>query len=68
MVYRDALRHSCKRCGKLRNPDERFSVRGRCQACGEEPMVANANQLREHRGEFFDHWRKRCLAAFGVTE
>lgn len=21
-----------------------------------------------HRGPFFDHWRRRTLAAFGVTE
>jgi hypothetical protein len=31
-------------------------------------MLANARDLRDHRGEFFDHWRRRCLAAFGVTE
>lgn len=29
-------------------------------------MLENAHQLREHRGPFFDHWRRRTLAAFGV--
>jgi hypothetical protein len=30
-------------------------------------MVANANDLRDHRGHYFDHWRRQCLAAFGVV-
>jgi hypothetical protein len=31
-------------------------------------MLDNRHQLEAHKGEFFDHWRKRCLAAFGVNE
>lgn len=29
-------------------------------------MLENAHQLREHRGPYFDHWRRRTLAAFGI--
>lgn len=29
-------------------------------------MLLNAIELQEHRGPFFDHWRRRTLAAFGV--
>lgn len=67
MVYRDALRFACKGCGKIRDPDERFSVRGKCLDCGDGNMLRNANDLRSHRGFYFVHWRRRCLAAFGVV-
>jgi hypothetical protein len=26
---------------------------------------ANLRDLVEHRGEYFEHWRRRCVAAFG---
>jgi predicted nucleic acid-binding Zn-ribbon protein len=68
VVYRDALRIDCKVCGKIRDPGERFSVRGKCLNCGNGRMVKNKHELQAHRGPLFDHWRKRCLAAFGVNE
>ena len=30
-------------------------------------MLQNARELAAHSGPLFDHWRRRCLAAFGVT-
>jgi hypothetical protein len=29
--------------------------------------LTNRRQLIEHDGPLFDHWRRRCLAAFGVV-
>lgn len=29
-------------------------------------MTLNAVELHAHSGEYFDHWRRRCLASFGV--
>jgi len=29
-------------------------------------MLANAADLRAHSGPYFDHWRRRSLAALGV--
>jgi hypothetical protein len=29
-------------------------------------MILNARELRAHSGEFFEHWRRQCLAALGV--
>lgn len=30
-------------------------------------MIENGRQLIAARGPFFDHWRRQCAAAFGVT-
>lgn len=30
-------------------------------------MIENYRQLSAHDGPYFEHWRRRCLAAFGVT-
>lgn len=57
----------CKTCGKPRKQGEMFTARGNHIACGDALMRTNAIQLHQHNGPFFDHWRKRCLAAFGVT-
>jgi hypothetical protein len=29
-------------------------------------MIHNFTQLKAHRGPWFEHWRRRCLASFGV--
>jgi hypothetical protein len=29
-------------------------------------MERNAEQLEAHAGPYFEHWRQRCRAAFGV--
>lgn len=64
--YRDAFRRDCKVCGRERKPDERFSARGKCQACSDTRMVENVGQLRAHDGPYFDHWLRRLRAAVGV--
>jgi len=33
--------------------------------CGNGRLVENATELRAHSGPFFEHWRRRCVAAFG---
>lgn len=30
-------------------------------------MLANRRELVAHTGPAFDHWRRRTLAAFGIT-
>jgi hypothetical protein len=42
-----------------------MSARGRCQACWEENERANLYQLAEHRGPYFEHWRRRSAASVG---
>lgn len=29
-------------------------------------MIEEKRQLQAHDGPHFDHWRKRCMAAFGI--
>lgn len=31
-------------------------------------MIGNHRELLAHDGPHFDHWRKRCLAAFGIVD
>lgn len=44
-----------------------MSARGLCLECGEKARYANIEQLVSHSGPYFDHWRVRCLASFGVA-
>jgi hypothetical protein len=46
-------------CGPL-------SLRQKCHDCGVGKLALNDLQLHDHRGPFFDHWRRRSLAALGV--
>jgi hypothetical protein len=66
--WRRQIRATCFVCDRPRLPGERFSARGKCPDCGNDRMIQNVHDLEAHKGEFFDHWRKRCLAAFGVNE
>lgn len=45
-----------------------LSARYKCQDCIRARINANLHDLHYHRGPFFDHWRRRCLAALGVAE
>lgn len=56
----------CRVCGRHRNECGKLSARYKCAECGDERMVTNWNELREHSGPAFDHWRRRTLAAFGI--
>lgn len=65
----------CKACGLSAEECERvhglsgpISARGYCRFCGRKIRLANIAQLEAHKGPFFDHWRERCRAAFGVFE
>ena len=56
----------CFGCGREREPDETFSARGKCPACGIGHCVDNAVQLNAHSGPWFEHWRKRVAASVGA--
>ena len=58
-------RNQCRVCG-ARWPFVSISARGLCPDHTKMRMEDNNRELREHKGPHFDHWRQRCLAAFGV--
>ena len=45
--------------------EEPISARGLCLYHATARMLLNNEQISTHQGEFFDHWRRRTLAAFG---
>jgi len=55
---------SCKVCG-AQYPHVYISASGLCPDHSRMRAEANNRQLHEHAGPYFDHWRERCLAAFG---
>src|SRR5216117_3383933 len=59
-------RTSCKSCGRSLAEVGSLSKRGLCQDCGEGHRNANLVCLVTHQGPYFDHWRRRSLAALGV--
>lgn len=63
---RGILRTHCRVCERHVDECGKLSARGKCADCGNARLEANHWQLIEHRGPFFDHWRRRTLAAFGV--
>lgn len=64
---RNYERRRCKQCKRPREIVGTISARGLCDECGVGNKVMNDLQLHEHRGPYFEHWRRRCLAAFGVA-
>lgn len=46
----------------------RISARGYCWGHGRMRELENIEQLEASSGPFFDHWRQRCRAAFGVLD
>jgi len=59
---------SCWVCGRSVGEVGHISASGLCPEHGRERYMANHEHLLAHRGTFFDHWRKRTLAAFGVLD
>lgn len=59
-------RTHCKRCQRSKAETGGFSARGKCASCGETLVIENNRQLAAHDGPFFEHWRRRSLAALGV--
>lgn len=66
--HHPSKRSTCKRCGRHYEAVGSISWGGNCKECGNETALANLHQLRAHNGEWFQHYRKRILAAFGVNE
>ena len=66
-MARGVLRENCIYCERHVSECGKLSLRGICLDCGSRREVDNYRDLRQHSGPFFDHWRKRSLAAFGVV-
>jgi len=60
-------RKSCKDCGGFPWQVGPISGTGKCESCAKVRQDANIAAMIQHRGPEFDRWRRRCLAAFGVT-
>jgi hypothetical protein len=67
-MARGVTRTECVICERPTSEVGELSTRGKCEGCADGRMLANHSQLVAHRGPFFDHWRARTLAAFGVVE
>jgi hypothetical protein len=65
MAGRRDYRH-CRICRRHYSECGSISARGKCEECATARVVMNILELHEHRGPFFEHWRQRCLQAFGV--
>ena len=65
---RGVRRTQCVVCRELVSEVGELSARGKCARCAETRAIENAAQLHAHGGPYFDHWRRRTLAAFGVVE
>jgi hypothetical protein len=58
----------CKDCDKHRDLEGgMLSATGLCLECADLRKTENMDQLVGHDGPYFNHWRRRTLAAFGVT-
>ena len=55
----------CKVCG-ARAPFVSISARGLCPDHTRMRITDNFRDLKAHDGPWFDHWRRRSLAALGV--
>ncbi len=54
----------CKVCG-ARASAVSISQTGLCPDHSKMRREANLRDLVSHRGVYFEHWRRRCVAAFG---
>lgn len=58
----------CRVCQRSASEVGHISARGKCAECGDRLLIENHEAMLTHRGPFFEHWRRRTLAAFGVIE
>lgn len=65
MPWRGALYETCRICGNPRQPDERFTARGNHRECAENRSTAQITQMRQHKGPWFDLWRRQMAASVG---
>jgi hypothetical protein len=56
----------CRHCNRPEVEVGHISARGRCAECGDRRLIENHTAMLTARGPFFDHWRRRTLAAFGI--
>lgn len=66
-MARGVLRENCIHCDKHVSECGELSLRGICGECGAKRAIENYRDLRQHSGPFFEHWRRRSLAAYGVV-
>ena len=66
-VHHPSKRATCKRCGKHYSEVGAISWGGNCETCGQIASLENVNDLRATNGPYFDHWRRRMAATFGVA-
>lgn len=59
-------RWTCKLCQRHVDECGPLSARGKCRLCGDLRIILNKQDLENHDGEWFDHWRRKSLAAYGV--
>lgn len=59
-------RDECRVCERSTDEVGPLSARGKCAGCGDRRLLENNAAMRDHRGPYFDHWRRRSLAALGV--
>lgn len=55
----------CRNCGRHITECGELSARGKCELCRLGRMVVNIQELRDHSGPFFHHWRKQMAASVG---
>ena len=58
---------ACRHCGGPAEYRGQLTLSGYHIECAEARQREATRQLVAHSGPWFDHWRARCLAAFGVT-
>lgn len=59
---------SCRVCGVQASAEEPISAQGYCLEHGLQRMQQNNREISPQvpdTGPFSDHWRERCVAAFG---
>jgi uncharacterized protein with von Willebrand factor type A (vWA) domain len=58
MPWRGHNAPHCKVCGGHRDDVGRLSARYKCASCGKRREQENLDQLRAHRGPYFEAWRR----------
>jgi len=61
------FRVNCQACGKHESEVGPISWRGKCGTCG--PAIAERanDELHNHAGPTFEHWRRRLAASVGAV-
>jgi len=65
IVPRKGNHTECLVCGEPPEVCGPLSTRGLCVADAKARMHANNDQLKAHRGPFFERWRVRGIASYG---